>query len=140
MTGGAQGRPFGRAQRRPNALHGDARRADTLTETSQLGYGWTRHARAPIVNSCVFIHTIKKGVAMTISSVARRDRLRAVGILTILATVASTGLATAGPVVREAAGANAAAIQAAVDLFRADLGGRKQRQHRRESVDRPPRD
>ena len=29
----------------------------------------------------------------------------------------------AGPVVREAAGANAAAIQAAVDQFRADLGG-----------------
>ena len=29
----------------------------------------------------------------------------------------------AGPVVREAAGANAAAIQAAVDAFRADLGG-----------------
>src|SRR5262245_43274326 len=31
--------------------------------------------------------------------------------------------AMAGPVVREAAGANAAAIQAAVDQFRADLGG-----------------
>jgi hypothetical protein len=31
--------------------------------------------------------------------------------------------AVAGPVVREAAGANAAAIQAAVDQFRADLGG-----------------
>ena len=31
--------------------------------------------------------------------------------------------AAAGPVVREAAGANAAAIQAAVDQFRADLGG-----------------
>lgn len=31
--------------------------------------------------------------------------------------------AWAGPVIREAAGANAAAIQAAVDAFRADLGG-----------------
>ena len=41
----------------------------------------------------------------------------------MVAVLASVGDVWAGPVVREAAGANAAAIQAAVDAFRADLGG-----------------
>ncbi|MGE0362481.1 MAG: hypothetical protein AB7H93_15270 [Vicinamibacterales bacterium] len=41
----------------------------------------------------------------------------------VMAGVLSAAPAMAGPVVREAAGANAAAIQAAVDQFRADLGG-----------------
>ena len=40
-----------------------------------------------------------------------------------MAGVLGAAPALAGPVVREAAGANAAAIQAAVDQFRADLGG-----------------
>lgn len=39
------------------------------------------------------------------------------------ALLCAAGPALAGPVVREAAGANAAAIQAAIDQFRADLGG-----------------
>lgn len=43
--------------------------------------------------------------------------------LTVLASLASTTLATAGPVVRQATGPDAAAIQAAVDAFRNDLGG-----------------
>jgi hypothetical protein len=37
--------------------------------------------------------------------------------------VATAARADAGPVVREAAGANPAAIQASVDQFRTDLGG-----------------
>ncbi|MEP7118889.1 MAG: hypothetical protein ABI880_14965, partial [Acidobacteriota bacterium] len=40
-----------------------------------------------------------------------------------LGSLLLAGTASAGPIVREAAGANAAAIQAAVDAFRADLGG-----------------
>lgn len=48
--------------------------------------------------------------------------MKALGILTIACCVWSTE-ASAGPVVREAYGANAAAIQAAVDQFRVDLGG-----------------
>jgi hypothetical protein len=40
-----------------------------------------------------------------------------------LLALAAASPAVAGPVVRAAAGANAAAIQAAVDQFRADLGG-----------------
>ncbi len=45
------------------------------------------------------------------------------GTLVLVAGLFSATAVSAGPVVREAAGANAAAIQAAVDLFRADLGG-----------------
>jgi hypothetical protein len=41
----------------------------------------------------------------------------------VMAGLLSVGPAVAGPVVRQAAGANAAAIQGAVDQFRADLGG-----------------
>ena len=41
----------------------------------------------------------------------------------VMAGVLGVTPAVAGPVVREASGANAAAIQAAVDQFRADLGG-----------------
>ena len=41
----------------------------------------------------------------------------------VMAGVLGAAPAMAGPVVREASGANAAAIQAAVDQFRADLGG-----------------
>jgi hypothetical protein len=41
----------------------------------------------------------------------------------IVAGLAMAAPAAAQPVIREAAGANAAAIQAAVDAFRADLGG-----------------
>jgi hypothetical protein len=48
--------------------------------------------------------------------------MRALGMMTIVACLVSVE-AMAGPVIREAAGANAAAIQAAVDQFRADLGG-----------------
>lgn len=48
--------------------------------------------------------------------------MRVLGMMTIAACLVSFE-AAAGPVVREAAGANAAAIQAAVDQFRADLGG-----------------
>lgn len=48
--------------------------------------------------------------------------MRTLGILIVAVSLVS-GSAVAGPVVREAAGANAAAIQAAVDQFRADLGG-----------------
>ena len=44
-------------------------------------------------------------------------------MLLLAASFVSTGTAVAGPVVREATGANAAAIQAAVDAFRNDLGG-----------------
>jgi hypothetical protein len=44
-------------------------------------------------------------------------------VLCVMAGVFGAAPAVAGPVVREAAGANAAAIQAAVDQFRADLGG-----------------
>ncbi len=44
-------------------------------------------------------------------------------MLVLAASFVSTGTAIAGPVVREATGANAAAIQAAVDAFRNDLGG-----------------
>ena len=44
-------------------------------------------------------------------------------MLVLAASFVSTGTAVAGPVVREATGANAAAIQAAVDAFRNDLGG-----------------
>jgi hypothetical protein len=44
-------------------------------------------------------------------------------VLCVMAGVLGAAPAVAGPVVREAAGANAAAIQAAVDQFRADLGG-----------------
>jgi hypothetical protein len=58
-----------------------------------------------------------------ILGVTRNGRDRAVGSLVLAASMALTSSATAGPVVREAAGANAAAIQAAVDQFRSDLGG-----------------
>jgi hypothetical protein len=53
----------------------------------------------------------------------RYGRDLAVGVAILAAGVVSTSTATAGPVVREAAGANAAAIQTAVDQFRTDLGG-----------------
>ena len=43
--------------------------------------------------------------------------------LTLAASLVLAGTAVAGPVVREATGANAAAIQAAVEAFRNDLGG-----------------
>jgi hypothetical protein len=43
-------------------------------------------------------------------------------MLILAASFVSTGTAVAGPVLREATGANAAAIQAAVDAFRIDLG------------------
>lgn len=48
--------------------------------------------------------------------------MKALGIMTVAACLVTFD-ASAGPVVREASGANAAAIQAAVDQFRADLGG-----------------
>lgn len=48
--------------------------------------------------------------------------MKALGLM-VVAALASASQVWAGPVVREAAGANAAAIQAAVDAFRADLGG-----------------
>jgi len=44
-------------------------------------------------------------------------------MMALAVSLALAGTAEAGQVVREAAGANAAAIQAAVDAFRADLGG-----------------
>ena len=44
-----------------------------------------------------------------------------------MAGVLGAAPAMAGPVVREASGANAAAIQAAVDQFRADLGAQQRR-------------
>lgn len=44
-------------------------------------------------------------------------------VLSILAIPATAGLAAGAPVVRTASGANAAAIQSAVDQFRTDLGG-----------------
>ena len=43
-------------------------------------------------------------------------------MIALAASVCVTAPALAGPVVREAAGSNPAAIQAAVDAFRADLG------------------
>ena len=46
-----------------------------------------------------------------------------IAMLVAAASFVSTGSAIAGQVVREATGANAAAIQAAVDAFRNDLGG-----------------
>ncbi len=48
--------------------------------------------------------------------------MRHVGAIAALLCVTSGGAAWAGPVVREASGATAASIQAAVDRFRADLG------------------
>jgi hypothetical protein len=48
--------------------------------------------------------------------------MKVLGMMTIVACAVAVD-AAAGPVVREAAGANAAAIQAAVDQFRADIGG-----------------
>jgi len=48
--------------------------------------------------------------------------MKALGICLLAGAVSATP-ALAGPIVREAAGANAAAIQAAVEQFRADLGG-----------------
>jgi hypothetical protein len=48
--------------------------------------------------------------------------MNVLGIVAMAALLMASD-AVAGPVVREAAGANAAAIQAAVDQFRADLGG-----------------
>ena len=44
-------------------------------------------------------------------------------MIALAASAGVTAPAAAGPVVREAAGSNPAAIQAAVDAFRADLGG-----------------
>jgi hypothetical protein len=44
-------------------------------------------------------------------------------VLTAMAVLLLSGTASAAPVIRFAAGANAAAIQTAVDQFRADLGG-----------------
>lgn len=49
--------------------------------------------------------------------------MKVLGMFVLVGGLFSATTASAGPVVREAAGANAAAIQAAVDLFRADLGG-----------------
>jgi hypothetical protein len=49
-------------------------------------------------------------------------RGRAALFLTVVGCLFSTTLATADPVVRQATGPNAAAIQAAVDAFRSDLG------------------
>lgn len=49
--------------------------------------------------------------------------MKVLGTLVLVGGLLSASPAVAGPAVREAAGANAAAIQAAVDLFRADLGG-----------------
>ncbi len=48
--------------------------------------------------------------------------MKAFGLM-MVAVLSGASQVWAGPVVREAAGANAAAIQAAVDAFRADLGG-----------------
>lgn len=48
--------------------------------------------------------------------------MKALGFMAMAACLVAVE-ASAGPVVREAYGANAAAIQAAVDQFRADLGG-----------------
>ncbi len=58
----------------------------------------------------------------TVKLVARGRGMASV-MLVLAASFVSTGTAVAGPVVREATGANAAAIQAAVDAFRNDLGG-----------------
>ena len=48
--------------------------------------------------------------------------MKFVGVFVGVFCVAAVGTASAGPVVREATGPNAAAIQAAVDQFRNDLG------------------
>ena len=48
--------------------------------------------------------------------------MKFVGVIVTVMCVSAAGAASAGPVVREASGANAAAIQAAVDQFRNDLG------------------
>jgi hypothetical protein len=48
--------------------------------------------------------------------------MKFVGVLVGVICVATAGTASAGPVIRAATGANAAAIQAAVDQFRNDLG------------------
>ena len=56
-------------------------------------------------------------------SVTRKGHDRAVALLLFAASVVCANAAAAGQVVREAAGADAAAIQAAVDQFREDLGG-----------------
>ena len=49
--------------------------------------------------------------------------MKVLGVCVFVGVLSVAGSAAAGPVVREASGANAAAIQAAVDQFRADLGG-----------------
>ena len=57
------------------------------------------------------------------SKLAVRGRGMASMLLIFAANVVVTSTAVAGPVVRQATGTNAAAIQAAVDAFRNDLGG-----------------
>ena len=59
---------------------------------------------------------------MTIWSLGRNARSGAALFFAVLASLVVTNVAAADPVVRQATGANAAAIQAAVDAFRADLG------------------
>ena len=49
--------------------------------------------------------------------------MKALAMSAVMAGVLGAAPAMAGPVVREGSGANAAAIQAVVDQFRADLGG-----------------
>ena len=49
--------------------------------------------------------------------------MKALAMCAVMAGVLGAAPAMAGPVVREGSGANAAAIQAVVDQFRADLGG-----------------
>ena len=49
--------------------------------------------------------------------------MRVKTMIAAVAALAWVGPAAAQPLVREAAGANPAAIQAAVDAFRTDLGG-----------------
>lgn len=56
-------------------------------------------------------------------SIARRRLPRALATALAAAALSSTGAAFAAAQVRSASGANAAAIQTAVDQFRADLGG-----------------
>jgi hypothetical protein len=48
--------------------------------------------------------------------------MKVLGMMTIVACAVAVDV-SAGPVIRQAAGANAAAIQATVDQFRADIGG-----------------
>jgi hypothetical protein len=63
-----------------------------------------------------------RGAAMKMWCLGQSARDRAALFFTVLASLASTTLATAGPVVRQATGLDTAAIQAAVNAFRSDLG------------------